>query len=149
MGAIEQEGVAACARRRTYGPSSSKKSAEPEETEDQAQPRHIEPRGADDDLREAGPARKGRYEPWQFDAENHYIYCGFHSATTTSDTATKAIDHDEHNSTYKRRLWHGDPSRRNNLHIMHFHITCAVAPFDADDDTPQQSAQHSGRHEQM
>ena len=58
---------------------------------------------------EAGHARKGRFEPWQFDAKNHYIYCGLHRNYYQDPAVAKAIDHDEHNEPYKRRLRHGDP----------------------------------------
>ena len=54
-------------------------------------------------------ARKGRYEPWQFDAKNHYIYCGLHRNYYQDPAVAKAIDHDEHNEPYKRRLRHIDP----------------------------------------
>jgi hypothetical protein len=54
-------------------------------------------------------ARKGRYEPWQFDAKNHYIYCGLHRNYYRDEAVAKAIDHDEHNVPYNRRLRHGDP----------------------------------------
>ena len=47
-------------------------------------------------------ARKGRYEPWQFDAKNHYIYCGLHRNYYQDPEYAKAIDHDEHNEPYKR-----------------------------------------------
>ena len=52
-------------------------------------------------------ARKGRYEPWQFDAENHYIYCGLHRNYYTDNVYAKAIDHDAHNMPYQRKLRHG------------------------------------------
>ena len=58
---------------------------------------------------EAGPARKGRCEPWQFDAKNHYIYCGLHRNYYQDPAVAKAIDHNEHNEPYKRRVRHGDP----------------------------------------
>jgi hypothetical protein len=58
---------------------------------------------------EAGHARKGRFEPWQFDAKNHYIYCGLHRNYYQDPAVAKAIDHDEHNEPYKRRLRHDDP----------------------------------------
>ena len=54
-------------------------------------------------------ARKGRYEPWQFDAKNHYIYCGLHRNYYQDPAVAKAIDHNEHNEPYKRRVRHGDP----------------------------------------
>ena len=54
-------------------------------------------------------ARKGRYEPWQFDEKNHYIYCGLHRNYYQDPAVAKAIDHDKHNEPYKRRLRHGDP----------------------------------------
>ena len=54
-------------------------------------------------------ARKGRYEPWQFDAENHYIYCGLHRNYYQDSEYKKVIDHEKHNMPYKRRLRHGDP----------------------------------------
>ena len=57
---------------------------------------------------EAGPARKGRCEPWQFDAKNHYIYCGLHRNYYQDKDVAKAIDHDKHNEPYKRRLRHGE-----------------------------------------
>ena len=60
-------------------------------------------------LQEAGPAHKGRCEPWQFDARNHYIYCGLHRNYYQDPWVARAIDHDEHNEPYKRRLRHGDP----------------------------------------
>ena len=52
-------------------------------------------------------ARKGRCEPWQFDAENHYIYCGLHRNYYTDNVYAKAIDHDAHNMPYQRKLRHG------------------------------------------
>ena len=58
---------------------------------------------------EAGHARKGRCEPWQFDEKNHYIYCGFHRNYYQDYEFAQAVDHDEHNEPYKRRLRHGDP----------------------------------------
>ena len=58
---------------------------------------------------EAGPARKGRCEPWQFDARNHYIYCGLHRNYYQDSKYRKVIDHEKHNMPYKRRLRHGDP----------------------------------------
>ena len=58
---------------------------------------------------EAGPARKGRCEPWQFDEKNHYIYCGLHRQYFQDCMYAKAIDHDQHNEPYKRRLRHDDP----------------------------------------
>ena len=54
-------------------------------------------------------ARKGRYEPWQFDEKNHYIYCGLHRNYYQDPAVAKAIDHNEHNEPYKRRLRHDDP----------------------------------------
>ena len=57
---------------------------------------------------EAGPARKGRCEPWQFDKKNHYIYCGLHRNYYQDKKVAKAIDHDEHNIPYTRRLDHGE-----------------------------------------
>ena len=54
-------------------------------------------------------ARKGRYEPWQFDEENHYIYCGLHRNYYQDPAVAKAIDNNEHNEPYKRRLRHDDP----------------------------------------
>ena len=54
-------------------------------------------------------ARKGRYEPWQFDAKNHYIYCGLHRNYYQDPAVARAIDHNEHNEPYKRRVRHGDP----------------------------------------
>ena len=54
-------------------------------------------------------ARKGRYEPWQFDAENHYIYCGLHRNYYQDSEYRKVIDHEKHNMPYKRRLRHDDP----------------------------------------
>ena len=54
-------------------------------------------------------ARKGRYEPWQFDAENHYIYCGLHRNYYQDSEYKKVIDHEKHNMPYKRRLRHDDP----------------------------------------
>ena len=57
---------------------------------------------------EAGPARKGRCEPWQFDEKNHYIYCGLHRNYYQDEAVAKAINHDEHNIPYKRRLDHGE-----------------------------------------
>ena len=54
-------------------------------------------------------ARKGRYEPWQFDAENHYIYCGLHRNYYQDSEYRKVIDHEKHNMPYKRRMQHGDP----------------------------------------
>ena len=54
-------------------------------------------------------ARKGRYEPWQFDAKNHYIYCGLHRNYYQDSEYRKVIDHEKHNMPYKRRLRHDDP----------------------------------------
>ena len=54
-------------------------------------------------------AGKGRYEPWQFDAKNHYIYCGLHRNYYQDPAVAKAIDHEKHNMPYERRLRHGDP----------------------------------------
>ena len=55
---------------------------------------------------EAGPARKGRCEPWQFDAKNHYIYCGLHRNYYQDKDVAKAIDHDEHNVPFLRKKNH-------------------------------------------
>ena len=55
---------------------------------------------------EAGPARKGRCEPWQFDEKNHYIYCGLHRNYYQDADVAKAIDHDEHNMPYQRKKNH-------------------------------------------
>ena len=55
---------------------------------------------------EAGPARKGRCEPWQFDAKNHYIYCGLHRNYYQDSDVARAIDHDEHNMPYQRKKNH-------------------------------------------
>ena len=57
---------------------------------------------------EAGPARKGRCEPWQFDEKNHYIYCGLHRNYYQDSEYRKVIDHEKHNMPYKRRLRHGE-----------------------------------------
>jgi hypothetical protein len=55
---------------------------------------------------EAGPARKGRCEPWQFDERNHYIYCGLHRNYYQDPAVAKAIDHDEHNVPFLRKKNH-------------------------------------------
>ena len=60
-------------------------------------------------------ARKGRYEPWQFDAKNHYIYCGLHRNYYQDPAVAKAIDNNEHNEPYMPRLRHGDPPPRHNI----------------------------------
>ena len=55
---------------------------------------------------EAGPARKGRCEPWQFDEKNHYIYCGLHRNYYQDSDVARAIDHDEHNVPFQRKKNH-------------------------------------------
>ena len=55
---------------------------------------------------EAGPARKGRCEPWQFDEKNHYIYCGLHRNYYQDSDVARAIDHDEHNVPFLRKKNH-------------------------------------------
>ena len=55
---------------------------------------------------EAGSAKRGRFEPWQFDAKNQYIYCGLHRNYFQDKEARKVIDKNEHNMPYQRRLRH-------------------------------------------
>merc|ERR1712167_69072 len=54
-------------------------------------------------------ARKGRYEPWQFDAENHYIYCGLHRNYYQDAEYRKVIDHEKHNMPFLRKQRHEQP----------------------------------------
>jgi len=55
---------------------------------------------------EAGP---GKSVPWQLDTRNKKIYCGLTPFYFQDTAIAKAIDHDEHNESYKWRLRHGDP----------------------------------------
>ena len=55
---------------------------------------------------EAGPARNGRFEPWQFDEKNHYIYCGLHRNYYQDSDVANAVDNDEHNMPYQRKKRH-------------------------------------------
>ena len=54
-------------------------------------------------------ARHGRFEPWQFDKKNHWIYCGIHRNYYADEVFQRAVDHDEHNIPYQRKLRYGDP----------------------------------------
>ena len=58
---------------------------------------------------EAGSAKRGRFEPWQFDAKNQYIYCGLHRNYFQDKEVRKVIDKNEHNMPYQRRLRHEPP----------------------------------------
>ena len=51
-------------------------------------------------------ARKGRYEPWQFDEKNHYIYCGLHRNYYQDSEYKKVIDDEEHNMPWQRKKRH-------------------------------------------
>ena len=85
------------------------KTGDPEDPKIKLNPEILGPKGSKAMKTTYDEARKGRYEPWQFDAKNHYIYCGLHRNYYQDPAVAKAIDHDEHNEPYKRRLRHGDP----------------------------------------
>ena len=54
---------------------------------------------------EAGP---GKSVPWQLDAKNKKIYCGLTPFYFQDAAIAKAVNRNEHNESYKRRLRHGD-----------------------------------------
>ena len=85
------------------------KTGDPEDPKIKLNPEILGPKGSKAMKTTYDEARKGRYEPWQFDAKNHYIYCGLHRNYYQDPAVAKAIDHNEHNEPYKRRLRHGDP----------------------------------------
>jgi hypothetical protein len=55
---------------------------------------------------QAGSAKRGRFEPWQFDAENQYIYCGLHRNYYQDKEVKRKVDNNEHNMPYQRKLRH-------------------------------------------
>ena len=85
------------------------KTGDPEDPKIKLNPEILGPKGSKAMKTTYDEARKGRYEPWQFDAKNHYIYCGLHRNYYQDPAVAKAIDNNEHNEPYKRRLRHGDP----------------------------------------
>ena len=85
------------------------KTGDPEDPKIKLNPEILGPKGSKAMKTTYDEARKGRYEPWQFDAKNHYIYCGLHRNYYQDPAVAKAIDHNEHNEPYKRRVRHGDP----------------------------------------
>jgi len=58
---------------------------------------------------QAGTAKRGRFEPWQFDARGQYIYCGLHRKYYINGDFKDAVDRNEHNVPYQRKLRHEPP----------------------------------------
>ena len=61
-------------------------------------------------------ARKGRSEPWQFmqrtygsDGHPGIIYCGLHRNYYVDEEFQRAVDRNEHNMPYQRKLRHAPP----------------------------------------
>jgi hypothetical protein len=51
-------------------------------------------------------ARHGRFEPWQFDKKNNWIYCGIHRNYYADEFFQRTVDHDFHNVPFQRKKNH-------------------------------------------